>query len=391
MCSRCFTALATIATGVAATGSSHPDVNSPTATCHDIKSAYQSSSCCGANLQTMTNFEVTPPPPPPMAGTNECAGQRPYYSGNPLGAGQNTTSFPDSPQGYFYNTNCTLEGGVANAFEQSGTNVTVGYSGSGIVGVTFSGASPISTPYWQAGLCPVNVHWHLGTEHLSVGQFDEHGVGPLSPYASGGHGHGRRLTGSGGVRQGFQCHHYDAMDPQYTTPYAWKYCEQMEVGQTYEIHWPHSAAGACGSPSQYQTPFYDGVFCRPGIVSLVPLTTFSTVGVQAQIFTIVNNESYYYPDLFRGMVVDGDMGQWSNIAYYTGSTTGTSRNNEICSRYTPITWQVDRTCHKISASSFDKLCKDMLVQRDDMQGDVYPHGARELVADAHAAPQNQGR
>ena len=27
-------------------------------------------------------------------------------------------------------------------------------------------------------MCPVNVHWHLGTEHYSYGQFDENGNGP---------------------------------------------------------------------------------------------------------------------------------------------------------------------------------------------------------------------
>eukprot|EP00900_Chrysochromulina_parva_P000740 jgi/Chrpa1/10667/Chrysochromulina_OHIO_Genome00012887-RA len=68
-----------------------------------------------------------------------------------------------------------------------------------------------------------------------------------------------------------------------------------------------------------------------------------------------------------------------DMAMYTGSTTGTSRNNAVCSRYTPITWQVDRKCHLISASSFDKMCQDMLNNRDDMSMDVYPHGAREVV------------
>ena len=81
-----------------------------------------------------------------------------------------------------------------------------------------------------------------------------------------------------------------------------------------------------------------GVFCMDGIISLNPLNTFEKIGVQAQIFTIVNDEQFYYPDLIRGMIVDGKMGQ--DIAMYTGSTTGTSRSNEICSRYTPITWQV---------------------------------------------------
>jgi hypothetical protein len=109
------------------------------------------------------------------------------------------------------------------------------------------------------------------------------------------------------------------------------------------------------------------------------------VGVQAQVFTIVNDESYYYPDLFRGMIVDGDLGKASNRAIYTGSTTGTSRDNTICSKYGPITWQVDRKCQLISASSFDKMCADMKAQRDDMSDDLHAHGARELVADNLAA------
>jgi len=115
------------------------------------------------------------------------------------------------------------------------------------------------------------------------------------------------------------------------------------------------------------------------------------VGVQAQIFTIVNDENYYYPDLFRGMIVDGDKG--SEITYYTGSTTGTSRSNTVCSAYSPITWQVDRKCHVISASTFDKMCADMKSQRDDMSDDLYAHGSREVTADEITADNqdNDGR
>tara|TARA_B100000519_G_scaffold44994_1_gene35849 strand:+ start:795 stop:1175 length:381 start_codon:yes stop_codon:yes gene_type:complete len=115
------------------------------------------------------------------------------------------------------------------------------------------------------------------------------------------------------------------------------------------------------------------------------------VGVQAQIFTIVNDENYYYPDLFRGMIVDGDKG--SEITYYTGSTTGTSRDNTVCSAYSPITWQVDRKCHIISASTFDKMCGDMKSQRDDMSDDLYAHGSREVTADDITAnnQDNDGR
>jgi hypothetical protein len=241
---------------------------------------------------------------------------------------------------------------------------------------------PIGTPYFQAGLCPVNVHWHLGAEHRSEGQFDENGTGPADA--------SRKLLAEAEVRRGGRCHHYDATDPKFTTAYDWKHCVDMKVGETYEVHWPHSAFGACGTPNQYQTPFYDGVFCAldqetaasvgsatTGDVELVSLNT--QVGVQSQTFTIVNDEDYYYPDLMRGMIVEGTRG--TEITGYTGSTTGTSRDNEVCSSYGPITWHVDRTCHMISASSFDKMCADMKSQRDDMSGDFYAHGSREVVAD----------
>jgi len=270
---------------------------------------------------------------------------------------------------------------------QAGGNVTAGYNGSLEVDIV-----PITQPYYQVGLCPVNVHWHLGTEHYSAGEYDcdfaddhdhremmeDHTMcGPSEIHER------RKLAGK--VRQGYQCNLYDPEDEKYTKPYEWKYCDEtMEVGQTYEVHWPHSAAGACGTPNQYQTPFYDGVFCNLDMDTLVTLQAqdiASAVGVQAQVFVIVNDEDFYHPDLIKGMIVEPELEMGSDIAMYTGSTTGTSRDNTICSTYTPVTWQVDRKCHPISASSFDKMCADMMEQRADMSDDLYAHGSRVLVAD----------
>merc|ERR1711865_1215116 len=90
-------------------------------------------------------------------------------------------------------------------------------------------------------------------------------------------------------------------------------------------------------------------------------------------------DAYSYDNLFEGMRVEGEAG--TDISYYTGSTTGTSVSNNMCSAYSPITWQVDRKCHLISASSFDKLCAVMMAQKDDMSEDIKPHGSRALVAD----------
>ena len=57
----------------------------------------------------------------------------------------------------------------------------------------------------------------------------------------------------------------------------------------------------------------------------------------------------------------------------------------ILSGYAPITWQVDRKCHLISASTFDKMCADMKQMRDDHLENLYAHGARELVTNAMTA------
>jgi len=235
-------------------------------------------------------------------------------------------------------------------------------------------------------MCPVNVHWHLGAEHLSVGEFDENGNGPdiEAEEDEDGEIDSRRLAGT--ARRGQRCYHYDTLTTAQKTEYNWKHCQGMHVGETYEVHWPHSAAGLCGTPWQYQTPFYDGVFCNDAAVGMVlagTIKVWDAVGVQGQVFTIVNDEDYYYPDMIRGAIKDGNF--WSDVGRYTGSTTGTSRNNTMCSGYRPITWQVDRKCHLISASSFDKLCADMLNQADDMSSDTHAHGSRELVSQSLSA------
>jgi len=281
----------------------------------------------------------------------------------------------------FDNFDCTTA--VTNAIEQSGTNVTRGYVGQ----IDNSLTPPITTSYFKAGLCPVNVHWHLGAEHFSAGEYDDKGTGPEDSYALDDH---RRLA-AGGVRLGYQCRHYDSSDTKFATEYNWEHCVDMKVGQTYEVHWPHSTVGSCGTPYQYQTPFYDGVFCGLGDGSAIlsgAATAHDNVGVQAQVFTIVNDEDYYYPDLLRGAILSTSTSDfWTDVAIYTGSTTGTSRDNDVCSAYSPITWQVDRKCHMISASSFDKMCADMKAQVDDMSDDLYAHGSRELVSNELASAQ----
>ena len=326
-------------------------------------------------LAVMASNNDFAPPAVVDPNLNPCEGQQPFHAG------------PND--GYFSNVNCFRDA-VTQTLEQAGGNVTRGYVG----GMDAGPRRPITQPYSQVGLCPVNVHWHLGAEHLSVGQYDEYGTGPPTTNSSGSGSGSGLSSGSGsssggrrqlaaGERRGGRCHYYRNTDPKFTTPYNWRFCTNMKVGETYEVHWPHSAAGACGTQWQMQSPFYDGVFCRDGIITIAPLNTYQKIGVQSQTFVVVNDEAYYQPNLFRGMLTHGQHGL--DMAMYTGSTTGTSRDNQVCSRFTPITWQVDRKCHLVSASSFDKMCQDMLNNRDDMSMDIYPHGAREVAAHALTA------
>merc|ERR1719277_2611713 len=334
-----------------------PNAKAAGMTCGKMKETYKNHSCCGSP-STEVPFQIVPNPSVRLAGSNPCADQKSLTSPG------------------MDNKDCFKEA-VANAGEQSGSDVTQGYTGTMTSSVT-----PIVSPYYKTALCPVNVHWHLGAEHRSAGEFDETGTSPanhLTPEDENPEDTRRRLAAA---RYGFACKKYVADDAKFNTEYPWQFCKDMHVGETYEVHWPHSALGACGTPYQYQDPFYDGVFCGADtntLGSLTPQAIASNVGVQGQVFTIINDESYYYPDLIRGMIVDKDHNMGQDVAVYSGSTTGTTRNNKICSAYTPITWQVDRKCHIISASSFDKMCADMLQQRDDMSGDIHPHGARELV------------
>jgi len=373
MASRLTASLLLVAT---AEGSHHGDGDDIfTMTCGEMKQVYRDEVCCG-DASKVTNF-VTIPKPHHRAGTNPCDGQKSITEGDPATGPQD----PGAEGEGMDNVNCYRDA-VAIAGEQSGTDVTAGY-----VGQIDTAVSPITTPYYQTTLCPVNVHWHLGAEHRSQGEFDETGVSPLLGGTPDTGGPTRRLAGDS-VRYGYACGLYDSTNAAFEDTYVWQHCLDMHVGETYEVHWPHSAFGACGTPNQYQSPFYDGVFCRATSEALGGLGAqdiASGVGVQGQVFTIINDEDYYYPDLIRGMVVDADHDMGQDVAAYTGSTTGTTRDNTVCSAYTPITWQVDRKCHLISASSFDKMCADMKQQRDDMSSDLHPHGARDLVDTALAA------
>ena len=151
-----------------------------------------------------------------MPGVNTCAGKKAEIEAHFAGG--------------LSNSDCDTNA-IVNGVEQAGGNVTVGYVGGMDVGTD----EPIKTPYYKQGMCPVNVHWHLGAEHLSVGEYDAEGHGPDD---HSDHAHRKLLAGD--ARLGGRCHKYDSSVEMYTKEYDWQHCVGMHVGETYEVHWPHS-------------------------------------------------------------------------------------------------------------------------------------------------------
>jgi len=355
-------------------------------TCGDLKKLFQDHTCCDAGTD-LANTQIRP------VSTTHRTSNKVVGSTNPCENAQQDLYLANKPC-FIDSVVDAVEASFADvaAGPQSGADVTKDFVGEFDVSTMMNGSGiAVITNQFRHGanaadgglgpLCPVNVHWHLGAEHKSGGQYDEAGTGPSA--------YNQNYTASAEApeRYGFACHHYDEADSKFTTPYEWKHCKQMKVGETYEVHWPHSVLGACGTPHQYQTKFYDGLFCNykaAGSPALTPQQIASNVGVQAQVFTIVNDEDYYYPDLMKGMILSagGEQKFGEDLAIYAGSSTGTTRDDMTCSAYSPVTWQVDRTCHLISASSFDKMCADMKQNHDPMDNDLHAHGARKVVAKA---------
>ena len=68
---------------------------------------------------------------------------------------------------------------------------------------------------------------HLGSEHYSYGEYDEDGNGPHGNIERPEWANSRTLSEE--IPDGFRCHHYDASDAKFTTPYDWQHCKGMEV------------------------------------------------------------------------------------------------------------------------------------------------------------------
>lgn len=279
---------------------------------------------------------------------------------------------------------CNTSGVLA----QSGADVSVGMKE---YGELTAALPPVTTSFPEAGMCPVNVHWHLGAEHRNEGTYDLNGYEWLATHGdpevvkvAAHYSRSDEAIHHLEIEPGNFCRGFDPEDPKFTTPYQWKYCEHMHVGYTYEVHWPHSNLGNCGTEWQYQEHFMDGVLCKANMAGYTPEEAVASIfdakttkmGVQAQVFIVVNDPAYDYPDWDPLSGWNTDLVE--DAAVYQGSTTGQKDGNTLCKATGGmVTWQVDRGCPMISAKKFDEMCKAMLEQSDPtMYKDTHPHNAR---------------
>ncbi|CAE7598336.1 unnamed protein product [Symbiodinium natans] len=293
-------------------------VGAEAVTCGELKDFYKSEQCCGSPTTELSN---------PVPGTPAC----PYNFNKPAC----NTAEPQTPR-----------------------DLSTGATGSMVPkAATLTDA--------QANFLPlVNVHFHLGAEHKSDAYNNDTDAMAYDAASSG-----RRLASN--PRPGFMCPTDTLTDAQ-MTPYTFQHCTgDVQVGKSYEVHYVHSSAGTDNDASDGMNAdlLADGLGgAANGRGLLNPM-----VVVQGQIYQIVNGGPTVN-DLLHGWTVVGH----NNSVMYSGSTTGQSHDNSVCSPYV-ITWHVDKDCHQVSPESFDNLCKQM----KDLYGmsvDLAPHGSRILVS-----------
>jgi len=223
----------------------------------------------------------------------------------------------------------------------------------------------------QANSLPLaNVHFHLGAEHKSDDYKDD-----TDAKAYDAANDKRRLAAN--PRPGFMCSN-DGLTQDQLKAYDFKYCQGMvQVGKSYEVHYVHSSAGYDAEDLKNADAdlMGDGLGgAANGRGQLNP-----QVVVQGQVFQIVQGAATV-DDMLHGWSVVGH----DNSVMYSGSTTGPSHNNEVCSPYV-ISWHVDLKCHQVSPESFDNLCKQMN-DLYKLEKDLYPHGSRKIVDQAYVVP-----
>merc|ERR1719437_4763 len=239
--------------------------------------------------------------------------------------------------------------------------------------------APTLTPTQAAFLPLVNVHFHLGAEHKADDFSDSTDADAWD--AENGTPQRRLASMSGNYRPGFMCNAQLTNDQKDNTKYTWKYCKDVEVGKSYEVHYVHSSAGsltpqeledaikAGDDVADYMSDGLGGAANGRGLLN--PM-----VVVQGQVYQITY-EGASPDDAGDDLLHGWSVSNHDDAVMYAGSTTGPSHTNTVCSPYA-ITWHVDRKCKRVSAQAFDNMCKAMK-EEYGLESDLHPHGSRLIV------------
>ena len=188
-----------------------------------------------------------------------------------------------------------------------------------------------------------NIHFHNAAEHAGPGFFQK-----------------------ASDRAGYTCAISDQLTAAQTAPYAGNACDDVQPGDTIEVHWVHTSCD---------------VGPGPGLGScLSDACANPSLRVETQVFTVVNDETALdFMDFdAAGVRVAGKhqpkalpTGTGTPVEF-TGSTTGPKYTEQVCSPL-QVTWSVRPQCDVVSIQSLSRWCEDNVFDED------HAHGVRELV------------
>jgi hypothetical protein len=190
-----------------------------------------------------------------------------------------------------------------------------------------------------------NIHFHKNAEHKGPG---------FSVFAGSG------------TYGGYQCNEREALTPAELAPLGENHCENVQAGDTIEVHWVHSSCdvepgpglGACSSAG-CQNP---------------------QLRVETQVFLLVNDpEAPSFQDFAYGGHQAGGHPQPRALpagtgepVRFLGSTTGPDYTEETCSPL-QVSWSVRPRCAKLDVGSLSAWCKE------NVFNEKKAHGVRQLV------------
>lgn len=190
-----------------------------------------------------------------------------------------------------------------------------------------------------------NIHFHENAEHKAAAF---------------------SVLGGEGKHEGYQCGISKTLTQAELAPYPAEVCEDIQPGDTIEVHWVHSSCD---------------VEPGPGLGSCLTSTCKDPkLRVETQVFTVVNDSNALDFDDFRyagnnasGFHQAKSLPTGTGAAVqFQGSTTGPSYDESNCSPM-KVNWSVRPQCAKVHIGSLARFCASNVFNED------HPHGVRKLV------------